>query len=170
MGLAVIWLQRPALIQVLRRYFHKISSPSYHPISSLSFPPLWLSARKCTSFPSIFSDLAGALFVYADLHSTNLIIILGMMQVSKKIPFDDPQVLMAVRALYTVSNLIIAGIYFYLQTKINGKKGSFLQPCAIAARSLIDASSRSHYVKICGAPPDGLCGRTQTHYHDRALL
>ena len=47
-----------------------------------------------------------------------------MMQVSKKIPFDDPQVLMGVRALYIISNLIIAGIYLYMQQKINAKKGS----------------------------------------------
>ncbi|KAL9129377.1 MAG: hypothetical protein Q9175_007310 [Cornicularia normoerica] len=53
---------------------------------------------------------------------TNLIIILGMMQVSKKIPFEDPQVLLGVRVLYVVSNLIILGIYFYMQMKINAKK------------------------------------------------
>lgn len=46
-----------------------------------------------------------------------------MMQVSKKIPFEDPQVLMGVRVLYVVSNLIILGIYFYMQMKINKKKG-----------------------------------------------
>ena len=54
---------------------------------------------------------------------TNLIIILGMMQVSKKIPFDDPQVLLGVRILYVVTNIIIAGVYLYLQNKINAKKG-----------------------------------------------
>ncbi|KAL8952645.1 MAG: hypothetical protein Q9222_001451 [Ikaeria aurantiellina] len=53
---------------------------------------------------------------------TNLIIILGMMQVSKKIPFDDPQVLVGVRVLYIVSNILIAGVYLYLQNKINAKK------------------------------------------------
>ena len=46
-----------------------------------------------------------------------------MMQVSKKIPFEDPQVLLGVRVLYVVSNLIIAGIYLYMQMKINAKKG-----------------------------------------------
>lgn len=46
-----------------------------------------------------------------------------MMQVSKKIPFDDPNVLNGVRALYIVSNLIIAGIYFYVKTQIDKKKG-----------------------------------------------
>lgn len=46
-----------------------------------------------------------------------------MMQVSKKIPFEDPQVLMAVRVLYVVTNLIILGMYLYAQQKINKKKG-----------------------------------------------
>lgn len=59
----------------------------------------------------------------ASTDRTNLVIILGMMQVSKKIPFDDPQVLLGVRILYIVTNLIIAGVYLYLQTKINAKKG-----------------------------------------------
>ncbi|PSN71077.1 inorganic phosphate transport PHO88 [Corynespora cassiicola Philippines] len=52
---------------------------------------------------------------------TNLIIILGFMQISKKVPFDDPNVLNGVRALYVVSNIIIASIYFYVQTQINKK-------------------------------------------------
>lgn len=46
------------------------------------------------------------------------------MQVSKKIPFDDPQVLLGVRILYIVTNIIIAGLYLYLQNKINAKKGT----------------------------------------------
>lgn len=46
-----------------------------------------------------------------------------MMQVSKKIPFDDPQVLLGVRILYIVTNIAIAGVYLYLQNKINAKKG-----------------------------------------------
>ena len=55
--------------------------------------------------------------------STNLVIILGMMQVSKKVPFDDPTVLNSVRALYVVSNLIIVGIYYYVGMKIKVKRG-----------------------------------------------
>lgn len=46
-----------------------------------------------------------------------------MMQVSKKIPFDDPQVLIGVRALYIVSNAIIIGIYVYVGMLIEKKKG-----------------------------------------------
>lgn len=53
-----------------------------------------------------------------------MIIVLGMMQVSKKIPFDDPQVLLGVRALYIFSNVLILSIYIYVQTQINKKKGA----------------------------------------------
>ncbi|KAK3114525.1 phosphate transporter (Pho88) [Teratosphaeriaceae sp. CCFEE 6253] len=53
---------------------------------------------------------------------TNLVIILVMMQVSKKIPFEDPNVLNGIRALYVVSNLIIAGVYFYTKMQIDKKR------------------------------------------------
>ncbi|KAJ5223279.1 hypothetical protein N7468_007821 [Penicillium chermesinum] len=53
---------------------------------------------------------------------TNLAIILVMMQLAKKIPFEDPQVLLLVRGLYILSNVIIAGIYLYTQAKISQKK------------------------------------------------
>lgn len=46
-----------------------------------------------------------------------------MMQVSKKIDFENSTVLNGVRAMYIVSNLIIAAIYFYVQLQINKKKG-----------------------------------------------
>lgn len=55
--------------------------------------------------------------------STNLAIILVMMQLSKKVPFDNPDVLMGVRALYILSNVLIVGIYLWTQAKINSKKG-----------------------------------------------
>jgi len=51
-----------------------------------------------------------------------------MMQVSKKIPFDDPNVLMGVRAMYIISNLIILGIYLFMQQRINAKKGTRFIP------------------------------------------
>lgn len=47
-----------------------------------------------------------------------------MMQVSKRVPFDDPNVLNIVRAVYVVSNLIIASVYFYVKTQIDKKKGT----------------------------------------------
>lgn len=47
------------------------------------------------------------------------------MQASKKVPFEDPNVLNGVRALYVVSNLIIAGIYVYVQLQINKKRGMY---------------------------------------------
>lgn len=58
-----------------------------------------------------------------------------MMQVSKKIPFEDPNVLTGVRALYIISNVLIAAIYFYVKMQIDKKRGtsisfetSFLNP------------------------------------------
>lgn len=51
-------------------------------------------------------------------------IILGMMQVTKKIPFEDENVLNLVRAIYIGSNVIIAALYFYIQIQINKKKGA----------------------------------------------
>jgi hypothetical protein len=48
------------------------------------------------------------------------------LQISKKVPFEDPNVLNGVRALYVLSNVIIAGIYFYVQAQINKKNGTNL--------------------------------------------
>jgi hypothetical protein len=53
---------------------------------------------------------------------TNLVIILGMMQVAKRVPFDDPNVLNSVRAVYIFSNVIVLSIYLYIQNQINKKK------------------------------------------------
>ncbi|GAB7347959.1 hypothetical protein MBLNU459_g5464t1 [Dothideomycetes sp. NU459] len=53
---------------------------------------------------------------------TNLIIVLFFMQASKKVPFEDPNVLNGVRALYVVSNLVIVGVYLYVQSLINKKR------------------------------------------------
>ncbi|EEQ91836.1 hypothetical protein RJZ56_000838 [Blastomyces dermatitidis] len=52
----------------------------------------------------------------------NLAIILVMMQVSKKIPFDNPSVLLGVRAMYICSNILILGLYLYVRSQINKKK------------------------------------------------
>ena len=46
-----------------------------------------------------------------------------MMQVSRKVPFDDPNVLNMVRAGYLASNLIIMSIYVYISYLVDKKKG-----------------------------------------------
>jgi len=53
---------------------------------------------------------------------TNLVIILGMMQVSKRIPMDDPDTLNMIRAGYVLSNVIILSVYAYVHFIINKKK------------------------------------------------
>ncbi|TQS38337.1 hypothetical protein Golomagni_01157 [Golovinomyces magnicellulatus] len=53
---------------------------------------------------------------------TNLVIILGMMQVSKRIPMDDPNILNLIRAGYILSNVIILSIYIIVHLRINKKK------------------------------------------------
>jgi len=53
---------------------------------------------------------------------TNLVIILVMMQVSKKIPMEDPNVMNMIRAGYILSNVIIISIYAYVHFLINKKK------------------------------------------------
>ena len=58
------------------------------------------------------------------LFSTNLVIILGVMQVAKKIPFEDPNVLNACRGAYVISNILILFVYLYIQSAVNKKKGT----------------------------------------------
>lgn len=75
------------------------------------------------------------------------------MQISKKIPFDDPNVLNGVRALYVISNIIIAGIYFYVQQQINKKNGAFPIYCLYRPCAILDVSARNLYTN-------------QSHRHD----
>ena len=77
------------------------------------------------------------------------------MQVSKKIPFEDPQVLMGVRALYVVSNLFIAAIYLYIQSKINSKKGAYVPHVVVASQSLTGISPDMTTLKYVEPPPMG---------------
>ena len=49
---------------------------------------------------------------------------LFFMQLSKKVPFDDPTVLNSVRAAYAVSNIMILGVYLYVRSRIYAVKGS----------------------------------------------
>ncbi|KAF3353207.1 hypothetical protein VDGD_07097 [Verticillium dahliae] len=68
---------------------------------------------------------------------TNLIIMLGMIQVSRKVPFEDPSVLQGCRALYIFSNLLIAIVYLYIQSKINAKKDmttlNYVEPAPVGS-------------------------------------
>lgn len=99
-----------------------------------------------------------------------------MMQVSKRIPFDDPNVLNMVRALYVASNLIIAGIYLYVQMQINKKKGKsspffrWGEPCADGDANLlcyVDLTTLK-YVEPApmGSSEEGKLVTTTVHAYD----
>lgn len=98
-------------------YSSRLSREDHHPNSPLSATTILIP----TSYPHRSIPQTTAIMVNPQI--TNLAIILGMMQVSKKIPFEDPQVLLGVRVLYVVSNLIIFAIYYYISMQIKKKKG-----------------------------------------------
>lgn len=77
-------------------------------------------------------------------HRTNLIIILGMMQVAKKIPFDDPNVLNICRAVYIASNLIILSIYLYIKATIDKKKGESMSSSSVGTAPAKLHTSHAH--------------------------
>jgi len=52
---------------------------------------------------------------------TNLAVSIGAMQVARRIPFDDPQVLNYVRAAYVTVQIIIFATYYYVSAKIKKK-------------------------------------------------
>ncbi|KAF8657837.1 hypothetical protein AX16_002153 [Volvariella volvacea WC 439] len=51
----------------------------------------------------------------------NLVLSLGLMQLARRIPFDDPQVLFYVRGGYVLAQLIIVSVYYYISTVIKRK-------------------------------------------------
>jgi len=51
----------------------------------------------------------------------NLAISLGAMQLARKIPFEDPQILLYVRIAYVAVQLVVLGSYFYVSQKIKAK-------------------------------------------------
>ncbi|KAJ8104285.1 inorganic phosphate transporter Pho88 [Lipomyces tetrasporus] len=54
---------------------------------------------------------------------SNMMLMFGLMQVSKKIPFDDPMIVFYARVAYLVSNIFIFSLYLFARYKINKKNG-----------------------------------------------
>jgi Phosphate transport (Pho88) len=79
-----------------------------------------------------------------------------MMQVSKRVPFEDPQVLMGVRILYVVSNLIIFGINYYIGMKIKKTRGE--SNTGILLERKLTQTHRYDNTEICRACSDGVRG------------
>lgn len=53
---------------------------------------------------------------------TNMALSLGAMQVARKIPFDDPQILLYVRIGYVATQAVTLLVYYYAASKIRAKK------------------------------------------------
>lgn len=68
-----------------------------------------------------------------------------MMQVSKRIPFEDPSVLIGVRVVYITSNVLIAAVYLYIMFQINKKKGTWTRPCHTPGCASPLSGSDSHF-------------------------
>ncbi|KAJ7695033.1 inorganic phosphate transporter [Mycena rosella] len=51
----------------------------------------------------------------------NLVISLGVMQVARKIPFEDPDILNYVRIGYVTVQVVVLGIYYYISMAIKRK-------------------------------------------------
>jgi hypothetical protein len=48
----------------------------------------------------------------------NLVVSLGLMQVARKIPFEDPQVVLYVRIAYVAVQVIALGVYYYISATV----------------------------------------------------
>jgi Ca2+/Na+ antiporter len=53
----------------------------------------------------------------------NLAIILGSMQLSKRIDWENKDVLLTIRLVYLASNLIIFALFAYIYTRIQKRNG-----------------------------------------------
>ncbi|PFH47762.1 hypothetical protein AMATHDRAFT_6430 [Amanita thiersii Skay4041] len=51
----------------------------------------------------------------------NIAISLGVMQVARRIPFDNPEVLLYVRIAYVATQLIILGVYYRISSMVKGQ-------------------------------------------------
>lgn len=64
-----------------------------------------------------------------------------MMQVSKRIPFEDPTWLNGIRGMYILSNVIILGLYLYVGSLIKKKNGS-LSPSVLRTKEMKEGMAR----------------------------
>jgi len=53
--------------------------------------------------------------------TTNLVVSLVAMQLARKIPFEDPQVLTVVRVAYIAVQVVVLGVYYYTSNTIKQK-------------------------------------------------
>src|SRR5579862_1919940 len=95
---------------------------------------------------------------------SNLAIILGAMQLSKRINWEDTSVLNNIRLMYIASNVILLGIFFYIYTQIQKKNGNI---CRWRHETHIN---RSDGVKVRRLSTTIFARATPSHYDDSSRL
>jgi hypothetical protein len=54
----------------------------------------------------------------------NIAIILGSMQLAKRLDWEDQRVITSIRIIYLTSNVIVFAVYAYIYSKIQKKQGN----------------------------------------------
>lgn len=91
----------------------------------------------------------------------NLAIILGSMQLSKRIDWENKDVLLTIRCVYLASNLIIFALFAYIYTRIQKRNGmSISNP----------PNPRSNSVEVCRCSTTVLTRTAPPHHHNGARI
>lgn len=158
----------PFNTEFVAAHFYNTSKPPA-PISNLKLPSKWQSVRKCKiPLPSTHECIR--IRTALTRCRTNLVIILGMMQVSKKIPMEDPDTMNLIRAGYLLSNAIIIAIYAYTHYVINKKKGNALALIHLSSYRDTNMDCRPYNFKIRRTSRVGIHRARQACYHHSAQL
>jgi hypothetical protein len=101
----------------------------------------------------------------------NIAIILGAMQLGKRIDLEDASILLTVRLVYLVSNIIVFALYAYIYTRIQKKSGTPHTPLLFCSqRALLLIMGRSNGVEVRRLTAALLTGTTALRHHHRPRL
>lgn len=84
---------------------------------------LHLQSLSFANFSNHFKPFSSVTTFIMSGMVANLAIILGAMQVSKRIDWEDPTVLTNIRLMYLASNVIMFSIFAYIYLQIQKKAG-----------------------------------------------
>src|SRR5579859_4421471 len=96
-----------------------------HAINPEKLHVLHLQSLYFTKFSNFFKRFPSVITFIMSGMVANLAIILGAMQVSKRIDWEDPSVLTNIRLMYLASNVIMFSIFAYIYLQIQKKAGIY---------------------------------------------